>query len=251
MKTKNSMLSLVVITVGLITALLIRTEEAYAQLPEYNMRAYYFYEVGNQIPLSDFNLGSDEMIKDSDGNGLGFSWEFKRGDKLRAELDLGYSRTIYKGEVEDGVNVTFEPQTGSGYEILSSSKNVVYDFNVEFDNPYLGLSFVLYYFRFGLGRIMQSSTGDIKLYASRIKIAEAKYEAKNQLYGQIGFDLNLDWLYVGGYIRAFDSPSLKITYCNEDALGALACQRIKGATGNRNLRSNTFGEGVIHLGVLF
>ena len=58
------------------------------QLPSYSNRFYYFYEVGNQIPLSDFALGSAEKIKDKDGNGLGFSWVIREGNKLKLELDL-------------------------------------------------------------------------------------------------------------------------------------------------------------------
>lgn len=223
----------------------------FAQVPEYTKRVYYFYEMGNQIPLSDFNLGSDEMIRDKDGNGLGFSWVFKKGTNLRAELDFGYSKTIYQGQVEDGVEVTFVPQGGSGYSALSTSTNVVYDFNIEFDNPYVGVNFVFHHFRIGGGRILQSTKGDVQLYAEGFKIAAAEYETKNQLYGIAGFDLNLDWLFVGGYARMFEAPGLKVTYCNEVALGALACQRIRGATGNRNLRSNSFGEWILQVGILF
>jgi hypothetical protein len=246
LKFAGSCVSLIILLV------ILNSIDALAELPDYDKRVYYFYEVGNQIPLSDFNLGSDETIRDQDGNGLGFSYVFKKGKNLLAELDLGYSRTVYKGRVEDGVEVAFEPQTGSGYDILSSSTNVVYDFDLEFQNPYIGINFVFFFgLKIGGGRIIQSSSGDVILYAEDIKIAEAEYETKNQLYGQVGFEFNLDWLYVGGFVRAFEAPALKITYCNEVALGTLACSRIKGAAGNRNLRSNAFGEGVLQLGILF
>ncbi len=239
--------------VGLVLVLsILMSINLFAELPDYEKRVYYFYEVGNQIPLSDFNLGSEETIRDQDGNGLGFSYVFKKGTNLLAEFDLGYSRTVYKGQVEDGVDVDFEPQEGSGIIFTSESTNVTYDFDLEFQNPYIGINFL---FNFGLkiggGRIIQSSSGDVHLYAEDILIAKAEYETKNQLYGLAGFEFNLDWLYVGGYIRAYEAPSLKITYCNEPALGALACSRIRGATGNRNLRSNAFGEGILQLGILF
>jgi len=224
---------------------------ASAEIPSYDMRIYYFYEVGNQIPLSDFALGSTELIKDTDGNGLGFSWVIREGNKLKLELDFGYSRTIYKGEVEDGVDVTFVPQTGAGLDILSQSKNVVYDFDLVFQNPYIGFNVVVEFFRFGGGRILQSVEGDVTLFAENIQIAQAEYETKNQLYGQAGVELNLEGLYFSFFVRAFEAPTLKITSCNEAALGTLVCDRIRGATGNRNLRSNAFGEGVIHVGYMF
>ena len=228
------------------------TIEAIAQqIPSYSNRFYYFYEVGNQIPLSDFALGSSEKIKDKDGNGLGFSWVIREGNKLKLELDLGYSRTVYKGQVEDGVEVTFEPQAGTDYEVLSSSKNVVYDFDLIFQNPYIGFNAVIDYFRIGGGKIIQSVEGDVTLYAENIEIAKAKYETKNQLYGLIGLDFNLEGLYFGSLLRAFEAPSLKITSCNKEALGTLVCSRINGATGNRNLRSNSFGEGVLQIGLMF
>ena len=228
-----------------------KIEVSAQEIASYNNRLYYFYEVRNPIFLSDFELGSTEQIKDKDGNGLGFSWVIKEGNKLKLELDLGYSRTVYNGQVEDGVEVTFEPQAGSDYEILSSSKNVVYDFDLTFQNPYIGFNVVIDYFRIGGGRIIQSVNGDVKLFASYIEIAKAKYETRNQLYGLIGFDFNLEGLYFGALLRAFEAPSLKITSCNTEALGSLVCSRIIGATGNRNLRSNSYGEGILQIGLIF
>ena len=167
-------------------------ESAQAEPSPYDVRIYYFYEVGNQIPLSDFALGSDELIKDNDGNGLGFSWVIREGNMLKLELDMGYSRTIYQGEVEDGVDVTFVPQTGSGLEALSQSKNVTYDFDLVFQNPYIGFNAVIGFFRIGGGRILQSVEGDVTLSAENIVIATAEYETKNQLYGQVGFDFIIE-----------------------------------------------------------
>ena len=225
--------------------------EVNAEVPSYSMRVYYFYEVGNQIPLSDFALGSTELIRDKDGNGAGFSWVIREGNKLKLELDFGYSQTVYQGKVEDGVDVTFEPQAGQGYNVLSTSKNVTYDFDLVFQNPYIGFNVVAGYFRAGGGRIIQSVEGEITLTAENIEIATAEYETKNQLYGQVGLEFNLEGLYFAVFVRAFEAPALKITSCNEKALGSLVCSRIEGATGNRNLRSNAFGEGVIHAGFMF
>jgi hypothetical protein len=245
-KTNNALT-----TIFLLLVLIGFATQAQAQSEDYSVRAYYFYEVFNQIPLSDFALGSDETIKDTDGNGFGLSWVVKEGTRLKLELDLGYSRTVYKGAVEDGVSVTFEPQEDTEFEVLSSSTNVVYDFDIEFQNPYIGFNFVFDHFRFGGGRMFQSSKGGVTLSASNIEIATAKYEAKTQLYGQAGFEFNLDFIHFGFLLRAFEAPTLQITTCNEAALGATICQRIQGATGNRNLRSNAFGEGMLQIGFLF
>jgi hypothetical protein len=84
-----------------------------------------------------------------------------------------------------------------------------------------------------------------------MEIATARYTAKTQLYGQAGFNFNLDNLFFGFLIRAFEAPSLEITSCNTAALGETVCRRIRGATGNRNLRSNAFGEGILQVGLLF
>lgn len=222
-----------------------------AELPEYDMGIYYLYEVGNQIELSDFEMGSEEKIRDKDGNGLGMSWVLKRGEKVFLELDVGYSRTSYKGEVEDGVDVSFSPQSGSQYEVLSSSKNVTYDFDLEFQNPYIGLNIGIDFFRLGGGRIFQSSEGDIKLFAEDFEIVRAEYETETQLYYIAGFELHMDDLFFKLYYRAFEAPTLKVTYCNEMALGSLVCKRIVGATGNRNNRSTTFGGGLLQFGIYF
>ncbi len=222
-----------------------------AELPEYDLGIYYLYEVGNQIQLSDFEMGSDEEIKDKDGNGLGINWVLRRGKLVILELDFGYSHTSYKGEVEDGVDVSFAPQTGSGYEVLSSSKNVTYDFDLEFANPYVGLNIGFGNIRIGGGRIFQSASGEVKIYAEDFEIIRAEYETETQLYYQLGFELHLENLFFKAYYRGFEAPSLKITYCNETALGSLVCNRIEGATGNRNNRSTTFGGGLLQFGLYF
>jgi hypothetical protein len=223
----------------------------YAELPEYDTSIYYLYEVGNEIQLSDFEMGSDEKIKDKDGNGIGFNWLLKKGEKVILELDGGYSRTIYKGQVEDGVEVSFSPQAGEGYDALSSSKNVTYDFDLEFQNPYIGLNVGYENFRIGGGRIFQSSKGDIKIYAEDFEIVRAEYETGTQLYYQLGFELHLEDLFFKAFFRAFEAPALNITYCNAAALGTLVCNRIEGATGNRNNRSTSYGEGLLEFGMYF
>lgn len=221
------------------------------EVPDYSTRVYYFYEVGNQIQLSDFELGSDETIRDKDGNGIGFSWIIKRGKMVNLELDMGYSRTVYQGAVEDGVTVSFSPQSGSGYEALSSSTNVTYDFDVVFQNPYVGFNVVFPYFRIGGGRLFQSTSGDVTLTTEGVEIVKAEYSTRTQLYYHLGFYLWLDDLFFGASFRAFESPELNIKSCNEAALGTLVCNRIRGASGNRNLRSNSSGEGVLQFGMVF
>jgi len=234
-----------------ITLVFIFNKKLVAAVPDYNMRIYYLYEVGNQIPLADFELGSAESIKDKSGSGLGLSFVIKSGKKLLLELDLGYSSTLYQGLVEDGVSITFIPQAGQGYDTISSSKNVTYDFDLAFQNPYAGLNIVFNNFRIGGGQIFQKSKGGVTLYTSDIKIVEATYETRTQLYWQAGFDLDMDGLYFSAFIRSFEAPELTIIDCNEKALGVLACQRIRGATGNRNLRTTNFGGGVLQFGFIF
>lgn len=167
------LVAIVVIFLGIF-----KIEAIAQQIPSYSNRFYYFYEVGNQIPLSDFALGSAEKIKDKDGNGMGFSWVIREGNKLKLELDLGYSRTVYNGQVEDGVEVTFEPQAGTGYEVLPSSKNVVYDFDLIFQNPYIGFNVVIDYFRIGGGKIIQSVEGDVTLYAENYRDCKSQIRDK-------------------------------------------------------------------------
>jgi len=214
-------------------------------------RLYYFLEVGNQIALSDFQMGSTEKIKDKDGNGVGLAFVIKEGSVLKLALDFGYSETVYKGAVEDGVDVSFTPQTGTGFETLSSSTNVKYDFDVGFTNPYLGLNLMIENFMIGGGRIFQKAKGGVVLSSQDVEIATASYQTSTQLYYQAGFHFALDSLYFGFLARGFEAPSLVIDSCNTAALGDLVCTRIKSATGNRNLRSTQFGEGVLRLGFLF
>ncbi|OGG97199.1 MAG: hypothetical protein A2527_10305 [Candidatus Lambdaproteobacteria bacterium RIFOXYD2_FULL_50_16] len=214
-------------------------------------RIYYLYEVGNQIALADFNLGSTETIRDRDGNGGGMSLVFKRGKFMALSLDFGYSQTQYKGAIEDGVSVQFEPQVGLGFEALSSSTNVTYDFDVAFKNPYAGVNLLFNNFLLGGGRIFQSATGGVSLSSQSVELVKASYHTQTQLYWQGGFLLDIDDLFVSVLARAFEAPSLQIDSCNESALGTTLCNRIRGATGNRNQRSVAFGEGILQIGILF
>lgn len=219
--------------------------------PREQSRAYYLYEVSNQLQLSDFEMGSTETIKDQDGNGLGFSFIVKKGQRITLALDMGYSKTVYRGAIEDAVSVSFEPQSGTDYEALSSSTNVTYDFDMTFSNPYVGLNVLFDHFMIGGGRLMQSAEGNVVLSSQGIQLVEATYEPGNQLYWQGGFLLNLDDLFIAILARGYEAPALKILSCNEAAVGATTCARIEGATGNRNARSTTFGEGVLRFGLLF
>ncbi len=214
-------------------------------------RLYWVYEVGNQLNLADFGMGSVEKIKDQNGNGVGLSWVLREGGQLNLALDVGQSNTRYQGRVEDGVTVSFQPQTGSGFEALSSSTNVTYDFNLEFNNPYLGLSLIWEHFRIGGGRLFQKAKGTVEVNSQGVQLLTASYVARTQLYYWGGFDFNLENFYIGIYARNFEAPALQIDNCNAQALGELLCQRIVGAAGNRNQRSTLFGEGLLHLGWLF
>ncbi|MDH5559663.1 MAG: hypothetical protein OEY59_02260 [Deltaproteobacteria bacterium] len=215
-------------------------------------RIYYLYEVNNQIPLSEFELGSAESIRDRDGNGAGLSLVLKKGNNLVLEFDMGYSRTVYMGAVEDGVNITFLPQTGSGFETISSSKNVVYNFDVAFENPYVGLNLTFHeMMRVGGGRVYQSSKGQVSITAQDIEIINATFDARTQLYFQIGFNIDVGAYFFTGFLRSMEAPQVKIQSCNELAVGALNCSRIKGVIENRNLKSNKLTGGVLQFGLRF
>ena len=57
--------------------------------------------------------------------------------------------------------------------------------------------------------------------------------------------------FIGFSFRAFQAPALKIKNCNEAAIGALACQRVKGTAGNRNQQSNAFQGGLLYASLQF
>ena len=133
----------------------------WAQNSASSTRITYLYEVNNQLQLSDFELGSKETIRDRDGNGISFGWNFLQESKFFWELDVGITRTEYKGQVEDGVSVSFVPQSGSEFESVSSSTNVTYDFGLTFQNTFLGVNAVIpsknerFRLRLGGGRIFR------------------------------------------------------------------------------------------------
>ena len=92
-----------------------------------NMHISYIREVNNQLYLSDFQLGSEESIKDNNGHGFSLGWLIKNEGGKFFLFNTGISNTYYHGTIEDGVNVSFRPQSGSGYESLSQSKNIFYE----------------------------------------------------------------------------------------------------------------------------
>lgn len=214
-------------------------------------RMYYFYTVGNQIALSDFNLGSQETIKDRDGNGLGYNFVLRKGKRINLAIDYGYSRTQYTGTVEDAVVVTFVPQAGTDYEALSSSTNVSYVFDTVFSNPYLGINLSINQFRIGGGRIFQSVKGGVTLESQNVELVKAHYVGAGHLYGMAGFDFDIDEFYLGLYGRMFEAPELVMDSCNSAAVGSTVCDRIEAAINNRNNQSRVFTEGLITLGLLF
>ena len=106
-----------------------------------NMHISYIREVNNQLFLSDFQLGSEESIRDKNGHGVSLGWLINNDGEKFFLLNTGISHTDYQGTVEDGVNVTFEPKTGSDYEALSQSKNIFYEFDQSFTNTFISLSY--------------------------------------------------------------------------------------------------------------
>jgi hypothetical protein len=52
-------------------------------------------------------------------------------------------------------------------------------------------------------------------------------------------------------LRYVTSPVLNIESCNTEAVGDLACDRIKAATGNRNNSPQLFTGSVFSVGMLF
>jgi hypothetical protein len=102
-----------------------------------SMQISYIREVGNYLFLSDFQLGSEEWIADKEGHGLSIGWLLRNKNSEFFLVNLGYSQAIYDGTVEDGVNVHFQPKTGSGFEALSTSNNIVYKVDLQFDNPFI------------------------------------------------------------------------------------------------------------------
>lgn len=225
----------------------------------------YIREVGNQLYLSDFQLGSQETIKDEEGHGFSIGRFFLNDGDTFFLVSLGASQTRYKGTVEDGVNVSFEPTTGSGYDVLSTSNNIFYKVNLRFSNPYLSISYTNWHITrtslkgnyilpstYGIGAIFQEAEGNVEIMGlDDILIAEATYQSKTQYFYYLGWSLNFEFLYLSITVRYVTSPVLTIENCNVEAVGQTACDRIKAATGNRNVSTSLFTGGVLEVGMLF
>jgi len=222
----------------------------------------YIREVSNQLFLSDFQIGSEETIRDLDGHGTALGFLFGNKGYKFFQLDMGYSTTSYKGTIEDGVNVAFSPQANSGFDTLSTSKDILYEFDLNFKNPYIAISYTnwelvtkndyLYVSTIGVGLIFQEAKGEVIIKSTGgVEIAKAHYESGTQMFYSTGWSYNYDFLFVSLLFRNVTSPILIISKCNTLAVGEDACNKIKAATGNRNATTQLFNGGVLTLGVMF
>jgi len=230
-----------------------------------NMNISYIREVENQLYLSDFQLGSEESIRDEEGHGISLGWLINNKGLEFFLLSVGISNTSYRGTVEDGVNVSFEPKTGTGFDALSQSKNIFYEFDLRFSNPFISISYTNWAITwaglqmriplpstYGIGLISQKAEGNIIIKSiDGTEIAEATYESGMQRFYSVGWSFNYEFLLMSLVFRHVTSPTLNIKSCNADAVGDLACDRIKAATGNRNNAPQLFTGGVFTVGMLF
>jgi|SRR3989339_2206170 len=224
----------------------------------------YVREVGNQLYLSDFQLGSQESIRDQDGHGTALGLLLNYTGYSFWNFEVGRSTTLYQGRVEDGVNVDFNPQTGSGYGAVSESKNIYYDFDLTFDNPYFALQYTnwkipleslkngyLLPSTYVIGVIRQETQGEVSIKAKKVEIATAEYESGNRKYFALGWSFKWEFVYFGIIFRQMEQPPLRITSCNKAAVGNLACDRIYAATGNRNQGPSVFTGGLFQAGMFW
>jgi len=225
----------------------------------------YIREVGNELFLSDFQLGSTERIKDQDGHGGAFGWIIKNEGVSFFTFEMGGSQTKYVGTVEDGVNVSFSPESGSGFEALSQSNNVKYDVDLSFSNPYVGLTYTNWEITkhsmrnrwfapstYGFGLVKQIARGEVQILGSDgTTLATAKYQSGNRRFFNLGWGFNYEFLYMSLLFRFVESPVLEVLSCNQTAIGQTACDRFEAATGNRNNATNLFQGGVLKIGILF
>ena len=232
-----------------------------------NMHISYIREVNNQLYLSDFQLGSEESIKDNNGHGFSLGWLIKNEGGKFFLFNSGISNTDYHGTIEDGVNVSFKPQSGTGYESLSQSKNIFYEIDQSFTNTFISFSYTnweitkhgLKYWNgtpipstYGIGLISQNVEGRTLIKGiDKTLIAEASYDSGLQRFYLIGWSFNFEFLQMSFILRYVTSPVLNIKNCNSEAVGELACSRIKSSTGNRNNSSQLFNGGVFSVGTLF
>ena len=232
-----------------------------------NMHISYIREVNNQLFLSDFQLGSEESIRDKNGHGVSLGWLINNDGEKFFLLNTGISHTDYQGTVEDGVNVTFEPKTGSDYEALSQSKNIFYEFDHSLTNTFISLSYTNWQITthglrhwsgtplpstYGIGLISQKVEGNTIIKGiDETLIAEATYNSGLQRFYLLGWSFNYEFLQMSFILRYVTSPVLNIKSCNTEAVGDLACDRIKAATGNRNNSPQLFTGSVFSVGMLF
>jgi hypothetical protein len=230
-----------------------------------NTHISFTREVGNQFHLSDFQLGSEEKISDNEGHGLSIG-RFINNDGVSFFLvSAGITKTNYQGTVEDGVEFSFAPNAGSGYETLSSSNNIFYEVDLQFTNPFISLSYTnwnivrysiesnfLLPSTFGFGLVFQKAEGKVDITGiDDTLIASASYESGIQRFYHLGWSANYEFLFISLLIRNVTSPVLNIDSCNVAAVGETACDRIEAATGNRNQSTQLFTGGVLEVGMLF
>ncbi len=226
----------------------------------------YIREVGNLLYLSDFQLGSDEVIADQEGHGLSIGWFIKNTGKEFFLFNIGYSETAYIGNVEDGVDVSFQPRAGTGFGALSESKNIIYEIDLRFENPFISFSYtnwdivsfgvhashIPWPSTYGFGVIIQSVAGEIVIRGiDQTQIAQADYDSGLRRFALLGWDFNFEFMYVSLIFRHVESPVLNVKNCNSDAIGELACDRMLAGTGNRNAATSIFTGGVLAVGILF
>ena len=232
-----------------------------------NMHISYIREVENQLFLSDFQMGSEESIRDKNGHGFSLGWLINKNEGKFFLLNTGISHTDYQGTVEDGVNVTFEPKAGSDYEALSQSKNIFYEFDQSFTNTFISLSYTNWEITmhgirhwkgtplpstYGIGLISQKVEGNTIIKGiDETLIAEASYNSGLQRFYLMGWSFNYEFLQMSFILRYVTSPVLNIISCNTEAVGVVACDRIKAATGNRNNSPQLFTGSVFSVGMLF
>ena len=229
------------------------------------MHLSYIREVSNPLALSDFQIGSEETIRDVDGHGSALGFLLNNQGHSFWTLEIGSSRTHYEGTIEDGVNIDFSPQTGTGFEALSESKNIFYDVALDFENPYMSLTYtnwkiVEYSLRghyllpstYGIGLIKQKASGLVTIRGiDDSEIATATYKSGDRRFFGMGWEVNFEFLYLSLLFRNVEAPELEILSCNEAAVGELACARIRSATGNRNNQTAIFNGGVFKAGFMF
>ena len=221
-------------------------------------------EVSNELHLSDFQLGSQERIKDQTGFGSSLGWvSGSVSDLAYVDIELGSSETLYQGEIEDAVNVEFKTTTGGGSGVVSSSKNIVYDVDLKFKNHFIAFSFThigvaarLWAERIPvpptimIGYLNQTAEGavDIKTVEGT-QLARASYKPGTYFFYGFGASLSFELLFLKIMLRNVPAPILEIKDCDSQAIGSTACDKILRATGNRNQSEALFTGGILTIGM--